>query len=57
MTHIALYVLFLVISLFSLMFIASRYRKATALQRRQIIFGCLGALVIAAGLLCLIAFK
>ena len=34
-----------------------QYRKATALQRRQILFAAVGATVLAGGMLCLVAFR
>jgi hypothetical protein len=34
-----------------------QYRTATALQRRQILFAAVGAIVLAGGMLCYIAFR
>jgi hypothetical protein len=34
-----------------------QYRKATASQRRQILFAAVGAFVLAGGMLCFLAFR
>ena len=49
--------LFIIVSLFSAFFIARRYRIATPLQRRQIIFAAAGAIAVAAMMYFLVAFR
>lgn len=57
MNDVAILSLFIVPTLFAIAFIVSRYRTATSLQRRQILFAATGALLVAGGLCCMLALK
>jgi hypothetical protein len=56
MNDFALILLFLVATMAIPVFFF-QYRKATAAQRRQILFAAVGAFVLAGGMLCLLAFR
>ena len=56
MNDFALILLFLVATLAIPVFFF-QYRKATAAQRRQILFAAVGAFVLAGGMLCFLAFR
>ena len=57
MKNFALLTFFITVSLFAVAFIVSRYRTANPLQRRQIVFGAVGAFVVATGLFCVFALS
>ena len=56
MNNFALILLFLLATLAIPVFFY-QYRKATAEQRRQIVFAAVGAFVVAGGMLCFLAFR
>jgi hypothetical protein len=49
--------IFLIVSLFSGLFLISRYRKATPSQRPQIVWAAFGAIAVAATVYFLIGFR